>query len=132
MKTDDDMFVSVRWLTAYLNNAPKQRLFIAMSKRKRTAAETPSVDEIVAKVALVVTESVIKSLLEMGVIKPPALTTPPVPNPSDTDTLHPLRTSAGAHATATNQEITPDALATSCGAQEVVDFVLRLMRRRYY
>ncbi|XP_052801841.1 beta-1,3-galactosyltransferase 1-like [Mya arenaria] len=28
MKTDDDMFVSVRRLTAYLNNAPKKRLFI--------------------------------------------------------------------------------------------------------
>ncbi|XP_052773515.1 beta-1,3-galactosyltransferase 1-like [Mya arenaria] len=30
MKTDDDMFVSVTRLTAYLNNAPKQRLFIGI------------------------------------------------------------------------------------------------------
>ncbi|XP_052808536.1 uncharacterized protein LOC128237227 [Mya arenaria] len=65
----------------------------------------------------------------MGVIKPPALTTPTVPMPSDPDTLHRLRTSAGAHATANNPDITPlDAtnsipapptLATSSGAQGI-------------
>ncbi|WAR28229.1 hypothetical protein MAR_013933 [Mya arenaria] len=100
-----------------------------MSKRKRAATATPSVDDIVSKVAPVVTDSVIKSLLEMGVIKPPALTTPTVPMPSDPDTLHPLLTSARAHATANNPDITPldatnsisapAALATSFGAQGI-------------